>query len=202
MINHQVHADLARERHRQSLAEADAARRASRYEPEGVELRDGSRVVIRPVRSIDAGLLLDGFRRLSPRSRRLRFIGAKNALSAAEVRYFTDVDHHDHEALGAVSAPHGHGVGVARFVRVVDDPHAAEIAVTVVDEWQGRGLGGVLLDRLAQRAQEEGLDRLVAHTSVDNTAMTALLQRMGGRPDRVGRLRTTVTYEITLQPEP
>jgi len=111
--------------------------------PEGrlVVLRDGSAVTIRRVRGTDAPLLADGFARLSAASRRMRFMGVKKDLSAAELRYFTDVDHHDHEALGALDRGSGHGVGIARYIRDADDPQAAEIAVTIVDEWQGRGLG-------------------------------------------------------------
>ena len=77
--------------------------------PEGspVVLRDGSAVLIRPVRSTDAALLADGFARLSAASRQMRFLGVKKALSAAELRYFTDVDHHDHEALGALDQAGG-----------------------------------------------------------------------------------------------
>ena len=56
-----------------------------------VVLRDGSAVLIRQVRSTDAPLLADGFARLSPRSRLMRFLSAKTALSAAELRYFTEV---------------------------------------------------------------------------------------------------------------
>src|SRR6516225_9482562 len=63
-------------------------------------LRDGSTVLIRPVRGTDAPLLADGFARLSPRSRQMRFLGTKTTLSGAELRYFTEVDHHDHEAIG------------------------------------------------------------------------------------------------------
>ena len=116
-------------------------------------LRDGSAVLIRQVRSTDAPLLADGFARLSSRSRWMRFLSAKTTLSAAELRYFTDVDHHDHEAIGALSAADGRGVGIARYVRDADDPQAAEIAVTVVDDWQGRGLGTELLSRLSDRAR-------------------------------------------------
>jgi RimJ/RimL family protein N-acetyltransferase len=198
MINHHIHADLARERHRRALATADSARRATPHDRQGVELRDGSRVVIRPIRSIDAGLLLDGFRRLSPQSRRQRFLGAKKELTPAEVRFLTQVDHHDHEALGAVSTPQGRGVGVARFVRISDDPFAAEIAITVVDEWQGRGLGGVLLDQLARRARQEGVRRFVARTSVDNKAVDRLLRQLSAAPARGRSDGATVTYEITL----
>jgi hypothetical protein len=70
-------------------------------------LRDGSTVLIRQVRRTDAPLLADGFARLSARSRQLRFLGHKKMLSAAELRYLTDVDHHDHEAIGALSPAEG-----------------------------------------------------------------------------------------------
>jgi hypothetical protein len=110
-----------------------------------VVLRDGSAVLIRQVYSADAPLLADGFARLSARSRQLRFLTPKKGLSPAELRYFTDV--HDHEALGALDHPGGRGVGVARYA---DDPQAAEIAVTVIDDWQGGGLGAELVAQLCQ----------------------------------------------------
>src|SRR5262245_10704838 len=81
-----------------------------------VVLRDGSAVLIRPVRATDAPLLADGFARLSTASRQMRFLGVKKGLSAAELRYLTDVDHHDHEALGALDRVGGHGVGIARYI--------------------------------------------------------------------------------------
>ena len=85
-------------------------------------LRDGSRVLIRPVQSTDAPLLADGFARLSATSRWMRFLTPKKELSPAELRYLTDLDHHDHEALGALDHRDGRGVGVARYVRHADDP--------------------------------------------------------------------------------
>ena len=86
-----------------------------------VRLRDGSAVLIRPVRSSDAPFLAEGFARLSARSRWMRFLTVKNELSPAELRYLTDIDHHDHEALGALNRD-GRGVGVARYVRDKTDP--------------------------------------------------------------------------------
>jgi len=166
--------------------------------PEGraVVLRDGSAVLIRQVRSTDAALLADGFGRLSAASRQMRFLGVKKELSAAELRYFTDVDHHDHEALAAVDRVGGHGVGVARYVRDADDPQAAEVAVTIVDDWQGRGLGTELLARLSDRARQEGIRRFTALADAGNEAVAALLRNAGARLVRRGR--GTVEYEITL----
>jgi RimJ/RimL family protein N-acetyltransferase len=161
-------------------------------------LRDGSKVLIRPVQPADAPLLADGFARLSDRSRRMRFLARKDQLSAAELRYLTDVDHHDHEALGALDQAGGRGVGVARYVRDTEDPHAAEIAVTIVDDWQGRGLGTELLTRLSARARAEGIRRFTALVAEDNAAMAGLLRNMSA--SLVGRSPGTVEYEITLMP--
>ena len=88
-------------------------------------LRGGSRVLIRQVRSTDAPLLADGFARLSAQSRRMRFLTNKKRLSPAELRYLTEIDRYDHEALGALSPADGRGVGIARYVRDADDPKAA-----------------------------------------------------------------------------
>jgi RimJ/RimL family protein N-acetyltransferase len=163
-----------------------------------VVLRDGSAVLIRPVRGTDAPLLADGFARLSPRSRRMRFLGAKTTLSAAELRYFTEVDHHDHEAIGALSAADGRGVGIARYVRDTDDPQAAEIAVTVVDDWQGRGLGTELLSRLSDRARQAGIHRFTALSAAENVTVAGLARKLGAC--LAGRGPGTVEYEVALVP--
>src|SRR5437879_2699205 len=84
------------------------------------------------------------------------------AAHPGKLRYCTDTDHHDHEALGALDQTEGRGVGVARYVRDAADPHSAEIAVTIVDDWQGRGLGTELLAQLSGRARAEGIRRFTA----------------------------------------
>ena len=114
------------------------------------------------------------------------------------MRYFTEIDHHDHEALGAVDPGDGRGVGVARYVRSGEDPQAAEIAVTVVDEWRRRGLGTELLAQLAQRAREEGIRRFTALVGADNVAMTGLVRSTGAA--LVRREAATLVYEISLDP--
>lgn len=163
-----------------------------------VVLRDGSEVLIRQVQSADAPLLADGFARLSAESRRLRFLRGKDELSPAELRYFTEVDHHDHEALGALNHLDGRGVGIARYIRHAEDPQAAEIAVTIVDDWQGRGLGTELLAQLSDRARQEGIRRFTALVSADNVAVAGLLRNISA--GLVRRESSTLEYEITLAP--
>jgi RimJ/RimL family protein N-acetyltransferase len=126
----------------------------------------------------------------------MRFLGVKKQLSAAELRYFTDVDHHDHEALAALDRDGGHGVGIARYVRDAGDSQAAEIAVTIVDDWQGRGLGTELLARLSDRARQAGIRRFTATVAYGNTAMTGLLQNMGA--ELAGHGPGTVDYVVAL----
>jgi RimJ/RimL family protein N-acetyltransferase len=159
-------------------------------------LRDGSQVLIRPVRGSDAPLLADGFARLSARSRQMRFLTAKQTLSAAELRFFTEVDHYDHEAIGALSRADGRGVGIARYIRDPGNPGTADIAVTIADDWQSRGLGTELLARLSDRARQAGICRFTATVAYGNAAMAAILQKMGA--ELAGYGPGTVDYEVVL----
>ena len=141
-----------------------------------------SAVLIRQVRPSDAPSMGDGFARLSARSRRMRFLYGKDKLSAAELRYLTNVDHFDHEALGALDHPGGRGVGVARYVRDTADPRSAEIAVTIVDDGQGLGLATELLARLSERARAAGIRRFTALVAEDNAAMAGVLRKLRADP--------------------
>ena len=161
-------------------------------------LHDGSVVLIREVEAEDAPLLADGFTRLSDESRQLRFLTGKPNLTAAELRYFTHIDHHDHEALGAINPEDGRGVGIARYIRDAKDPEAAEVAVTVVDEWQRRGLGTELLDRLADRARQEGIRHFTALVGADNDAVVGLLEEGALGVHVIKRESSAVEYTIEL----
>ena len=161
-------------------------------------LRDGSQVLIRPVQGTDVPLLADGFARLSVRSRQLRFMTGKPQLTPAELRYFTEVDHHDHEAIGALDLLDGRGVGIARYIRSADDPQSAEMAITIIDEWHRRGLGTELLTRLSDRARQAGIRRFTALVAGENRAVIGLLRRMGA--ELVGRESVTMEYQMMLVP--
>ena len=159
-------------------------------------LRDGSSVEVRPMRREDKELLQEGFRRLSPDSRYRRFLSPMPELSDRLAEYLVDVDHHDHEALLATS-PRGDAIGVARYVRSTGDERAAEVAVTVADDWQGRGLGTQLLELLADRAREEGISRFTALLLADNREMLDVLEELGDV--RVtGRHSGTIEVETEL----
>jgi len=154
-------------------------------------------VQLRAIRPSDAGELIAIFDGLSNQSRWLRFLAAKPRLLPRELRYFTEVDHHDHEAIIALGRRDGRGLGVARYVRLLDDPACADVAVAVVDAWHGRGLGRALLSQLVERARDEGVHRFAATVSAQNTAMTGLLQGASlARPPV--REFGTIEYEIDI----
>lgn len=133
---------------------------------ESATLRDGSTVLIREVRPSDKAAIVAGFERLSPESRYRRFFSPLKRLTDADLKYLTEVDHHDHEAVIAFE-PGGEPVGVARYVRG-ERPDEAEVAVAIVDDWQGRGAATILLERLIKRARESGIERFVAVVLEEN----------------------------------
>jgi RimJ/RimL family protein N-acetyltransferase len=157
----------------------DRSSAGARSDGERVELRDGSRVLVRQVRPEDRDLFVAGFQRMSDESRYKRFFMHKKQLSERELDRFTHLDHDRHEAIGAIDEATGEGVGVARMHRREDDPAVAEAAVTVVDDWQRRGLGRLLLDRLVARARELGVERFEASLLIGNKAMLSLFERLG-----------------------
>jgi len=159
-------------------------------------LRDGSEVVVRPIRPDDRDAIVTAFERLSEQSRYQRFMTAIDELSPSQLEYLTDVDHHDHEALVAFDPASDEGVGVARFVRL-DDGTSAEAAVTVIDAWQGRGLGVALCNLLAERAREEGVTKFTALLLAGNDQMHDVLASLG--PSKVlSRKAGTVEIEVEI----
>jgi GNAT superfamily N-acetyltransferase len=163
-----------------------------------VKLRDGSEVRVRAIRPEDKGAISAGLERLSEQSRYQRFLTPVAEFSEGDLRYLTEVDHHDHEALIAFDAGSGDGVGVgvARFVRLADGA-SAEAAVTVIDDWQGRGLGTTLAKLLAERAREEGVARFVSLLLASNRQMLDLLASLGPARE-VSRHEGTVEIEVEI----
>ena len=148
---------------------------------ETVQLSDGQRILLRPMRPSDKQLLLDGFEHLSPDSRYARFMAPKSTLTDRELRYLTEVDGLDHFAMGAirkhlVSKPEG--VGSARFVRLSDQPDTAEPAVTVLDSFHGKGLGSIMLQRLIEAAWERDVRWFCTELLADNIASRRMIEAL------------------------
>jgi ribosomal protein S18 acetylase RimI-like enzyme len=133
---------------------------------------------VRPIRPDDRQPLAEAFARLSPESRYRRFFTPMNQLSEGTLSYLTEVDHREHEALVALSED-GSLVAVARYVRAEPDSRVAEAAITVIDDWQGRGLGRRMLQRLATRARKEGVRQFSALVKVENPTAVELLRGVG-----------------------
>jgi GNAT superfamily N-acetyltransferase len=143
-------------------------------------LRDGTPVLNRPIRPEDKALLIDGFERLSAESRLRRFLAPVDELTATQLRYLTEIDYVNHFAWVAVLASHrDFGIGVGRYIRIADEPTVAEAAITVVDDYQGRGLAILLLAMLAATARTAGIEKFRAYVLEDNVVMRGLLEGLG-----------------------
>jgi RimJ/RimL family protein N-acetyltransferase len=163
----------------EARARAEAYRRGASAEGERATLRDGTEVVIRQITPEDKPLFVAGWKHFGEESRLRRFMGVKQHLTVEDLAFFTDLDHEEHEALGAIDPVTGDGLGVARYVRDPRRPDTAEAAVSVIDSWQGRGLGGALLERLTARACQNGIRRFTAELRADNRAMLRLFEHLG-----------------------
>ena len=143
-------------------------------------LPDGTQILIRPIRPDDKALLEQGLHNLSETSVQRRFLTPKPSFSRAELRYLTEVDGRNHVALVAErpNAPTRALIGVARYVRLPDDPETAEVAVVVADYWQGRGIGTLLVDELAPRARARGVRRFTATMAGDNRPAHRLFEKL------------------------
>jgi RimJ/RimL family protein N-acetyltransferase len=148
-----------------------------------VSLRDGTKALVRPIRPDDRWRIAEGLKLLSPRTKYLRFHTDIDAFTDEQLTYLTEVDHHDHEALVALDPedPEAPGWAVARYVRLESDPTVAEAAVTVVDAMQGRGLGTILLRRLAAAAIENDIRTFRNYVLAENEAMLEVFDQVGAQ---------------------
>ena len=146
---------------------------------EPIVLRDGTRLLVDPLSAEVRDELREGIEHLSPESRYRRFFTPVKHLSSEQLTYLTTLDHDRHEALAAVDPTNGRGVAVARYVVVDDTPSTAEVALAVVDEWQGRGVGRMLLDRLATVAASRSIVRFSGLMLAGNSGMIALMRSLG-----------------------
>jgi CRP-like cAMP-binding protein/L-amino acid N-acyltransferase YncA len=167
---------------RERLARTVAQRLARSTRPVETALADGRRVWLRPILPSDREGLVVGLERLSPESRYQRFFTPVK-VSESLLRYMSDIDYLDHFAwVVAVREGEGQapvGIASARYIREAAEPSVAEIALEVVDDHQGRGVGRLLMGALAAAASIGGVEHFRAFVQEGNRPMRALLDRAG-----------------------
>lgn len=149
-------------------------------DPIEVELSDGRRVTIRPIRRDDVARTAAFIDALSPRSKHGLFLAGIARLSDAELeRLCSAHSAHDMAYVATVPADGGERqIGVARYAGVGSE-EGAEISVAVADDWQHRGLGRMLLRRLIEHAREHGVPRLYSIDAATNEPMRRLARDLG-----------------------
>ena len=179
----------------------------ARYREE-IVLPSGDRARLRLIRPDDKQKLAEGFQRLSPQSRYLRFFSHRESLGEAELAYLTEVDQDHHFALGAVrldeTGGEHDGLGIARFVRLEDRPETAEAAVAVADYIAGQGLGRLLMQRLLAAATERGVQRFRCEVLSENDQARALIQSLaiGGELKYEGSGLVSIEWPLPPPDEP
>ena len=162
-------------------------------------LRDGTRLLIRAIRPEDKQLLFEHFHSLSERSIYYRFFGHKRSLEQEDLRRLTELDFVNHVGLAATIEAQGteRFIGVGRYLRSVDAA-AAEVAFAVLDEFQGRGIGTLLLRHLAQIARRQGIIKFAAFVMGDNHQMLEVFANSGFRThDYYDAGTVRVTLDLT-----
>ena len=164
-------------------------------------LRDGELVDFRPVRQNDKDTLQKGMLALSSKSRYFRFFSPILKLSDTQLHNFTEIDQQHHVAWIALThnEPEQRGLDIARFIRIHDQPEIAEFGVAVIDSYQQRGLGTILLSVLYRMASINGIKILRGYILADNRIMRNWLDRLGAvsvYEDGVYRMDLTVSGDL------
>ena len=162
-------------------------------------LRDGTRIVIRPIRAEDAAIEQEFVRGLSEESRYFRFLEMLRELSPQMLKQLTDIDYHDQMALVAVTERDGREteIAVGRYV-VFPDGESCEFAIVVGDEWQRKGIATALMKSLIESARERGLKKMIGIVLNSNTRMLHFVTGLGfqAKMDPEDRTQMRVTKEL------
>jgi acyl-CoA synthetase (NDP forming)/GNAT superfamily N-acetyltransferase len=147
-----------------------------------VLLSDGTAAHLRRIRPEDAPAIVDFHSRMSDRTRYLRYFSPYPRIPERDLQRFVNVDHRDREAF--VTLADGRITAVGRYERLGPDSPEAEVAFVVEDALQGRGIGSVLLEHLADAARENGITRFVAEVLPENNGMLRVFGDTGYQVQR------------------
>jgi protein lysine acetyltransferase len=148
-----------------------------------VVARDGTELMLRPVLPGDTERVAHGHVRFSPETLYRRFLSVRTPTEAL-LRFLFEVDYVDHFVWIVADGADGPVVADGRFVRDPDDPTLAEVAFTVADAYQGRGIGMLLLAALVVAARADGIKRFQARVLTDNLPARALMDRLDASWER------------------
>jgi len=142
-------------------------------------LRDGRGIEIRALRPDDKDDMLAAIGRTGTQSLQRRFFVAKRGFSEKEIAFFMNIDFADHVALVALAEEDGRDVIVGGGRYIVTEPGKAEIAFVVIDDYQGQGIGTLLMRHLAVIARKAELKELIAEVLPENAAMRKVFSKFG-----------------------
>ncbi len=177
---------------------------------DGIEtsLGDGTVVRIRPI-TVDDGPALDAaFKRMSTRSRYLRFFTIREELGESLLSAFTDIDHQLHRAWVVIDPSaasdiegeeEGRGIAVARLIGAADTPGIAEASLAVTDDYQQRGAGRLLLELLVSTAAIAGVEKLRFETLWENRGMRRLLGTLEATQNKALSDSSVLTYDLPIR---
>ncbi|WP_155767952.1 GNAT family N-acetyltransferase [Mycobacterium asiaticum] len=159
--------------------------------PIPVQVRDGTHLLLRPVLPGDSERTVHGHVHFSSETIYRRFMSAR-VPSLAMMHYLAEVDYVDHFVWVMVDG--ADPVADARFVRDENDPTIAEIAFTVADAYQGRGVGTFLISALAVAARVDGVERFSARMLSDNVPMRTIMDQHGAvwQREDIGVITTVI----------
>lgn len=166
-----------------------------------VLLGDGTRFLIRPIHENDVELERQFIEALSPSSRRFRFLDTMRSPSEALLKQMTSINNATDAAYVATMevAGNARAIGVARF-SAQPDGRDCEFAVAVADEWQHKGLGTLLVNRLIDVARSRGIRTMHSSDAADNAAMRKFAEHLNFRHERDPEDVTHVLYSVDLAP--
>ena len=171
--------------------------------PHRIFLKDGTPVRIRLVRPTDKACIQSGFQRLTEKSRYQRFLSFRPQLTSDQLKFLTEIDNIRHLAIGAadMSQADRPGIAIARYIQIQDEPDVAEVAITVIDAYQNKGLGGKLTEMIMQLARQNGFHKLGGYVLENNIRMLSIFRRLGAHIHWEGtaQLRVEIDLSETLE---
>ena len=142
-------------------------------------VKDNLEIKTRLLQKGDREILHEAFKKLSDKSKRLRFLSTPQKLSNKELDYLTNIDNKNHLAVCACIDENNTltGIGVSRYIKLNNSPNKAEIAITIIDEYQKMGIGKVLIDEIIPHAKANGIDTFVANAFYFNNTILSIINQ-------------------------